>query len=202
MFLRHGLARPVLAALVGLGAGVVCLPSAQASAGVPAPAAGGVSVTYACTSAIGSLKLVVKASGVTPASVPVDTGVKMSAAQLRLTVPAVYVNKVISFTNAKSASGKSTKLDISSTNADVATVNAAATPIAFGPIPLIKNKSAVLALPAKPATFGSWVASDSHGSVMTFSAGEVVVSMKIGHFSGVATCKPTSTVALSTTKVA
>lgn len=190
--------RVVAVALVGAGvASVAALGTAP-----PADAAQRTtSVKYSCSSALGSLILVVKVAGVTPGSVPTDAKVEMASAQVAVTIPAAYVNKVIAYTHAKSASGKTSKLDFVSTNADRATVNAAKTPIAFGPVALVKNKAAVLEVPASPTSVGAWVAADTGGLVMTFSPGLVVITIKVGSFSGTATCKPTKTVAISTTAV-
>jgi hypothetical protein len=188
----------VLAAAVAAATGVCVLPPGAGA--VPAPAT--VSVGYTCSAALGTLAVTVHVTGTTPATAKQDAAVSMTGAQVGVTIPAADVNKVISLTHAKSASGKATKLDLVATDADVATVNAAARPIAFGPVALVQNKPATLRLPATPAIVGHWTAADKAGAVMSFSAGTIVISLTVGPYSGSATCKPAKAVAVSTTKIA
>jgi hypothetical protein len=176
----------LLAAAAPVVAGAVAVPAGAA----PAPAPAAVSLSYNCTASIGSLTLGVKVTGSTVSTVADGKTIRLHNAQWSVTIPATWVNKLIQFTKATSASGKATNLNFTATHATTATVNAAATPIAFGPIPLVLNKPAVLHLPAAPATVGPWTASGSKGQVMRFTPGLAVITVKVATFTGTATCKP------------
>ena len=188
----------VLAGTTGAAALAAIVPSSFASGAVASPTTG-VKVPYSCNSAIGSVSAPVTIAGTTPATAAALSAVTMSGYQVKVHVPAADVNKVISLTHAKSAKGTVTTLDVKSSDAKPATVNAAKKPISFGPVALVMNKALTISVPAKPTTIGSWVAQTA--GTMTFSPAGMVLTIDVGTFAVKATCKPTSTVTLSSTTV-
>lgn len=184
--------------VAGLTGATVLLPGASAEAATTAQRAG-VKVPYTCNAAIGTVSAPITVGGKTPATGKSGAAVSMSGFEIHVHVSAAEVNKVIAITHANSASGTVTKLAIHSTDAKPATVNAAAKPIAFGPIALVKNKAITIAVPHSPETIGKWVAQST--GTMTFTSGAVDLKIKVGSFTVVATCKPTKAVTVSTTQV-
>jgi hypothetical protein len=100
-------------------------------------------------------------------------------------------------------SGTATTLDVDSDDASNTIVNAAATPIPFGPTALVTNQALTIALPASPSTIGTWTAIDS--GTMSFKPGAVIISATFsGGFGATATltCNPTAnTTVFATTSV-
>lgn len=194
----EGFCRSRVAALAVLVAALVA-----GLATVAIVAAGGaqhsVEVSYQCTSSVGSITSPVKVTGTTPATVTPGAFVNLTGAQIIVTIPATYVDNIIQSTGANSASGVVTTLDFNSTDAEVATVNAASTPISFGPIGLSSGDDLVVAFPSSSLTVGSWTAYDK--GTMSFSPGEAAFTISVTGYTATASCQPTKTVAISQTKV-
>jgi hypothetical protein len=158
-----------------------------------------VEVSYQCTSSAGSLASPVKISGSTPATVTPGAFVDLTGAQFTVTLPATMVDDIIQSTGASSASGVATTLDFNSTDAEAATVNAASTPIPFGPVGLSSGNALVITFPSSGLTVGSWTAFDK--GTMSFSAGEAAFTISVTGYSATASCEPTRTVTISRTSV-
>jgi hypothetical protein len=158
-----------------------------------------VEVGYQCTSSAGSIASPVKITGTTPATVAPGSFVDLTGAQFSVTIPATYVDNIIQSTGATSATGVVTTLDFNSTDAEVATVNAASTPIAFGPLGLSSGDALVVAFPSSSLTVGSWTAYDK--GTMSFSAGKASFTISVTGYTATASCRPTKTVTISKTSV-
>lgn len=198
-------ARPRAFALASLGvaaattASIAGFVTTSFASGVGKAPVATVKAPYSCSSPIGSVSAPVTVTGTTPSTASALTAVKMRGYQVKVHIPATDVNKVISLTHARSAKGTVTNLDVKSTDAKPINVNAAHKPISFGPVALVMNKALTIAVPATPARIGSWVAQTA--GTMTFSPGPMALTIEVGTFTVKATCKPTSTVTLSTTTV-
>jgi hypothetical protein len=158
-----------------------------------------VEVRYQCTSSAGSITSPVKVTGTTPATVTPGGSVNLTGAQITVSIPAAFVNDIIQSTGANSASGEVTTLDFSSTDAEVATINAASTPIPFGPIGLASGTALLIAFPASPLTVGTWSANGR--GTMSFSPGDAAFTISVTGYSATASCEPTKTVSISRTSV-
>ncbi len=171
--------------------------SASAVGGLPsgAVAPAPVSVSYTCSlPGLGSYTGAVNVAANIPATVKLKGKVTLTGVQMSVTVPASLVNEAISFGLTK-VSGTVTTADITATDATVPTVNATATPKAFGPVKLVANQPLTVKFPKSPARVGTW--SPAGPGTMTFSTGDVAISA----FGQTVSCSPAGADVLGSTTV-
>jgi hypothetical protein len=162
-------------------------------AGGGAGSSGRVSAAYSCAVSPtgGNVRAAVDLTGAMPNSVSPGQSIQMSAFQATLTAPATFVNEVIE-SGGRSVSGVATQLDVDSTDANGTTVNAAQTPIPFGPITLVQGQALIIELPASASTIGTWTAIPQ--GTMTFSGGAITLSLTVtttsGNIPGSLDCTP------------
>ncbi|MBO0728846.1 MAG: hypothetical protein J2P57_06275 [Acidimicrobiaceae bacterium] len=142
-----------------------------------------------------TLPVTVTTFDASPGSVPAGGIANLSAVRSRVAVPASFVNLALSF-GLTTLSGSITAEDFNATNTANGTVNAAATPIPVGPVTLVANQPAVLHVPAAPVTVGPWTAGTTVGSTITYTPGEVDMTVLIP-----ITCQPVTTPSLGHTVI-
>lgn len=177
-------------AALALAAGTFGFTSLAGSAGATTT-----SVAYNCNVPIvGTISGSVNVSASSPAVVPLKSKVSLTGVQVSLTIPASYVNDLISYGITK-VSGKATKADITATDAKVATVNAAKHAVTIGPYTLVENQPLTVTVPAEPRTVGTWA--PAAAGTMQFSAGTVALSARGYSVS----CSPAGSSVLTSTTV-
>ena len=154
-----------------------------------------VSVTYSCSTSVGSTKLSASVTGSTPKSVPPGTAVSMTGVQFKVTIPGSFVDILIK-NGLTSVSMEATELDINATDAKPGTVNAANPPITYGPVTLGQSEPAVFYLPQSPITVGTWNAVKK--GKMIFTAGNAQLLLTAGKFDAAKEVKMTCTAAKAT----
>jgi hypothetical protein len=140
--------------------------SANSRLGPPSTTPPVANYTMSCSALGGLIKLPLQVGifAQAPGSVRHGMTVDLHAVRTQVDIPVSFVNLALAF-GLKSLSGDVTTMDFNATNTTSETVNAAATPIHFGPIALVKNQPATLTLPSTPTTVGPWTA-DSSGTIV------------------------------------
>jgi hypothetical protein len=126
---------------------------------------------YSCSSPdVGTFDATAKVVGHSPTSTSVGDAVSLTKFDWTVTLPASLINEAISV-GATSASGDATTLDVKATESTPASVNAAKTEIAFGPVPLVKNEALSVSFPADPEKLNGFKAKAA--GTMTFTPGDM-----------------------------
>lgn len=189
-------ARSFALAVAGTGA-LLGLAVVAAPAGAAAPRVA--SLNYTCKTILGNQTFPVTVTGATPKSVAPNAAVSMTGTQVSVTIPAALVTAVLDLHLGSTVSGHATTLDVNSSDAKSPTVNAAKTPIPFGPLTLVAGHALVLRLPAKGLTVGTWAAKAK--GTMIFTPSTAVLSITIGKQTNSVSCSPqaskTSTISVT-----
>jgi hypothetical protein len=138
-------------------------------------------------------------SGITPLRVAPNATFSMTAFQAVVTLPPVLVN-TLAAAGAKSATATASLIQMSATNAQSATVNAAGTGIVAPTAAVGTNKVVSFAFPTASKTIGTWTAGKA-GSVMSFSAGTIDFVLNTTTSTIPFTCTPQPPTTLTDTSI-
>ncbi|MGO9558327.1 MAG: IPT/TIG domain-containing protein [Acidimicrobiales bacterium] len=131
-------------------------------------------IDYTCAfPGIGNQTIPITVAGTAPTSVSPGQTFSITGVQSTTVLPASVVNSLLSLTSA--AQGNVTDFEVDATDATPASINGAATPIPFGPVPLKKNKTATVIAPATPESVGPFTAG-SNGTISLFPGDITLVS--------------------------
>lgn len=143
-----------------LGFGALGVPTATAL-GPPSTVPPVVPYTIECNVlGVITVPLTVGTFAQAPGSVHAGKTLSLHAVRSKVEIPASFVDLALSL-GVTSLSGQITALDFDATNATPSVVNEAATPIDFGPVPLVEGQPATITIPNTPATVGPWTAANT-----------------------------------------
>jgi hypothetical protein len=116
----------------------------------------------------------------------------LHAFRIQVQLPVSLVNQLLGF-GQSSLSGNIGAVDFDATDATPAVINAAASPLPFGPVALVANQPATFTVPTAPTNVGPWTAGSS-GSI-AITPGPIVFNLDIGLF----VCTPNPPAPFATT---
>jgi len=158
------------ATLAAAGAGVAALGS------TPALAQTSATLTYSCAfPIIGAQSIDITINATAPASVAPNSQFNLTNVQTETVIPGSVTQEL--YLVEKSISGTVTEFDINTTDASPSTLNAAATPIPFGPLPITPGQPLTVTVPASPTTVGPFTAGSS--GTATLAPGNITISTAI-----------------------
>lgn len=193
-------------AMIGLGAVALTPATAQAATTASAPSIGPPSATPPVTNyslkctALGAIPLSIGVSAFAqaPGSVRAGHPLSLHAVRTQVTIPPTFVDLARS-AGVTSLSGTLDTLNFNATNAAPATLNAAATPIDFGPVPLTEGQPATLTIPRTPENVGPWTAGS--GGTIAFTPGATDMVVHVLGLSAPISCAPAAPVPTLATTV-
>lgn len=157
----------------------------------PASAQTTVTVPYTCTFPIlGAESVNVGITETAPASVAPGATFNLTGVQSTTVIPGSLTSTLVLIES--SLSGTVNTFDVNAQNATPATLNGAATPISFGPIPLTSGQPASVVAPATPETVGPFTAGSS-GSVV-LSPGDINIETDLSGTAYNVPCTPPTTI--------
>lgn len=176
-----------------LGASALLAAAGIGGLGFASPAGAAVStatINYACTFPIlGAETLAVTITETAPSSVTPGQSFSLTDVQSTTVLPSSLVSTLTLL--GSSVSGTVTTFDVDATNATPATLNAAATPISFGPVTLTSGDSATIVAPSTPETVGPFTAGSS--GTIAITPGDLDMTTVLGGNSYAVTCTPPAT---------
>lgn len=176
-----------------LGASALLAAAGVGGLGFAGPAGAATSsatIDYACTFPIlGAETLAVTISETAPASVTPGQSFNLTDVQSTTVLPSSLVSTLTLL--GSSVSGTVTTFDVDATNATPTTLNAAATPITFGPVALKSGDSATIVAPSTPETVGPFTAGSS--GTIAITPGDLDMTTVLDGNSYAVTCTPPAT---------
>lgn len=160
---------------------------------VPAAAAAGTqtstspSISYTCDfPIIGNQTVGISITATAPTSVTPGQVFSLTNVQSTSTISAAVTDDLAILES--SLSGTVTVFDVNATHATPTTINGAATPISFGPIPFTAGQPLTLTLPPTPETVGTFTAGSS--GTIAITPGDVTLTTTLNGTPETIPCTP------------
>lgn len=163
-----------------IGAAGLIAVAGLAGAGIAAPVASAqtaVTMNYTCDFPIlGDETVAITITATAPSSVTPGQSFSLTGVQSTSVISAAVATDLALIES--SISGTVTTFDTNATNATPATVNGAATPISFGPVPVTSGDPITIVAPATPETVGPFTAGSS--GTVTITPGDISLVTALG----------------------